>query len=265
MKSFVFAALGLIALNGTVQAQAVGTVGAVNQSATSTPPGAATKPLSFGAGVVQRERITTSDSGSAQITFLDKATMSIGRNSSVVIDKFAYDSAAGRGEMAASLSKGVLRFVGGQISHSVGAVVKTPVATIGIRGGVMTLITGQGCGVMAIGHFGQTTISNNVSSQTISRPGFAVCVGGANDPIPAPTPVQREILDRAITMLTSGPGQNGGAANPPGNAQAQNQNIGRPRLPPDIPYRHDLIQRGDAMPGSIKLEKYPNYPGTGGP
>src|SRR5690606_29607686 len=42
---------------------------------------------------------------------------------------------AGGGRFATRLTKGALRFVGGEISHTAGATINTPVATLGIRGG----------------------------------------------------------------------------------------------------------------------------------
>ena len=46
----------------------------------------------------------------------------------------------GTGELVATLGKGVARFVGGKLSKNRGGVsVKTPVGTIGIRGGIGNL------------------------------------------------------------------------------------------------------------------------------
>lgn len=115
-------------------AETVGNVGAANQSVRGTPPGRAARPLSVGVGVENRERIETSAVGSAQIVFRDTSTMTIGRNSAVTIDHFVYDANAGAGRQGVSMAKGVLRFVGGGVSHGSGAALKTPTATIGVRG-----------------------------------------------------------------------------------------------------------------------------------
>ena len=79
--------------------------------------------------------------------FNDKSTLTIGPNSNLVIDDFVYNPNAGGGRFAASLTKGALRFVGGQISHTAGATINTPVASLGIRGGA-ALVT-HDCGVRA--------------------------------------------------------------------------------------------------------------------
>jgi hypothetical protein len=64
-----------------------------------------------------------------------RSALSIAPNSEVVIDEFVYNPGEGSGRMVTSLTKGALRFVGGQLSHGGQATVNTPSATIGIRGG----------------------------------------------------------------------------------------------------------------------------------
>ena len=204
-------------------AENAGKVGAVNQDATGTPPGGTSRTLFIGTGVVYKEKIQTSAQGSTQILFPDQSTLNLGRNSSIVIDEYVYDPKAGTGSMVASLGKGVLRFVGGQISHTTGVTIETPAATLGIRGGVATVaypITPAfapsdpnlaGCsGELVIGHVGALTLKNKVSQVTI-RPGFASCVSGANVPIPEPFRISDIALAKIVTALTSSPGQTGGA------------------------------------------------------
>jgi hypothetical protein len=125
-SSVVLPAISLFALALATQAglaQEVGAAGAVNPAAKGTPPARPTRVLELG----------------AKLIFIDKSTLSIGPNSDIVIDEFIYDPNRGAGRMAVSMAKGVLRFVGGNISHAGGATVKTPIATIGIRGGVATI------------------------------------------------------------------------------------------------------------------------------
>src|SRR5260370_34914713 len=111
-------------------AENAGKVGAVNQDATGTPPGGSSRTLLIGASVVYKEKIQTSAQGSTQILFPDQATVNLCRNSSIVIDEYVYDPKAGTGSMVASLGKGILRFVGGQISHTTGVMIDTPVGSL---------------------------------------------------------------------------------------------------------------------------------------
>jgi hypothetical protein len=117
------------------RADSVGAAAAVKPSSTGTPPGGATRTLTVGTKIASKERIQTSGSGSLQVMFNDKTTLTIGPNSDLVVDNFVYNPKASGGAFAASLTKGALRFVGGQISHKSGATITTPVATLVIRGG----------------------------------------------------------------------------------------------------------------------------------
>ena len=122
------------------QAQSFGKVGAVNQEATGTPPGGATRKLSVGSGVLVKERVRTSASGSTQIQFPDQSAINLGANCDLVIDQFVYDPGARSGALVATASRGALRFIGGNISHNAGATIRTPSASLGIRGGMVTVM-----------------------------------------------------------------------------------------------------------------------------
>ena len=206
----------LVVLGGVALAQEVGTAGAVNPSSTGTPPSRPTRVLEIGSRVVHKERIATAAGGNVQLVFLDKTTMSIGPNSTVVIDEFVYDPNAGTGRLSASVVKGALRFVGGNTSHSGGAEVKTPSATLGIRGGVATVevvpctAVDVVCGTKVTSHFGVLTITSAAGTEVIRRPGFVVTIPNAQGPT-APRRVTQGEVEQANRSLTSKPGQTGGA------------------------------------------------------
>lgn len=221
-----------------VQAQSSGRVGAVNMNATGTPPGVPSRMLTIGTNVIYKERIQTSSSGSTQIMFPDTSTLNVGRNSNIVIDEYVYDPAVGSGKMVVSLSKGVARFVGGQISHTAGVTINTPVATLGIRGGVATVVypippgfggndpkLSQATGEIVIGSVGSVTIKNNVSSVVV-RPGYMTYVTGPNEPIPEPFPIPDFLLQKIMAALTSGNGQTGGVSDLPTDQMAARLGFG---------------------------------------
>jgi hypothetical protein len=96
----------------------VGVAAAVTPQATSRPPGAETRTLKVDKAVVYNERINTSDTGVVQVLLLDGSTFSVGPGSSLVIDKFLYYPNSGASELAASFTKGALRFVDGKLSKT---------------------------------------------------------------------------------------------------------------------------------------------------
>src|SRR4051812_44487749 len=194
-------------------AQEVGSAGAVNPASTGMPPGRASRVLELGARVIHKERIRTTGSGSVQLIFLDKTTLNIGPNSDIVIDEFVYDPNRGSGKMAVSMAKGVLRFVGGNVSHAGNATVTTPAATLGIRGGVATIkhnpcdgsapaLEHLECGTRAINHFGILTVTTLAGTEVIRRPGFAVTIANPSSPPPAPTRVSQAEIDETNAELS---------------------------------------------------------------
>jgi len=129
----------LVAMASTLYAAKIGVTSAVNPKAVGIAPGGVARTLFIGKNVVFNERIKTSSGGLVQLLFVDGTAFTVGENSELVIDRFIYDPKKKTGKMVVNVVKGVFRFVGGRLSKKEGGVtLKTSVATIGIRGGVMT-------------------------------------------------------------------------------------------------------------------------------
>ncbi|MEM7177967.1 MAG: FecR family protein [Pseudomonadota bacterium] len=135
----LLASLSLIALASGAQAQDIGNVAAVNQDMNGTAPGQAPRLLDLGEGVVEDERIQTSSQGSGQLMFVDQTTLTVAADSDITLDKYIFDAAADEGDMALTMTRGAMRFIGGRISKKRRAIVRTPTATIGIRGGLVII------------------------------------------------------------------------------------------------------------------------------
>jgi hypothetical protein len=190
-------------------AQQVGTATAVNPTTESTPPGSSTVNLTVGANIVHKERIHTTPSGTVQLLFVDKSTLSIAPNTNILIDEYVYDPRSNSGHMLTNLTEGALRFVGGALSHQGEASITTQDAAIGIRGGTVTVVIDQH-GVHVIDQFGIVTIHNGAGTTVLSRPGFEVTVLSWNTPPGQPERATLAEIDRLLALLTSKPGQNGG-------------------------------------------------------
>lgn len=215
---------------GASQAEtAVGSAAAVNTAAFGAAPGAVRKAKLIGDNVVHNERIDTSESGLVQVLLKDGSTFTVGPNSDLVIDEFVYNPADGSGKLVASFSKGVARFVGGKLSKNKGGVsVKTPVGTIGIRGGIANInMTGNNPVFSLV--FGEelTFSGNNGTSRRIYQPGYSLEVnssGGSGGGIRRTT---GDDLNGVQSGLTGNSGQNGGASSPPTGNQVQRSGVTR--------------------------------------
>jgi hypothetical protein len=150
-----------------------------------------------------------------QLLFLDKSTLSIAPNTSLVIDEFVYDPASNSGHMLTKLTQGTLQYIGGQLSHQGAATIQTPVAVIGIRGATLNVSQGKN-GTQVVNQYGTITITNGGGTITITRPGFVVTISNWKTPPGQPVQVTAAQVTQYIEYLSSKTGQNGGG--PPLNS-----------------------------------------------
>ncbi len=207
LAAFVLASFALLAQPAL--AQEVGTATAVNPTTDSTPPGGSTVTLNVGARIVHKERIHTTPSGSAQLRFNDKSSLSVAPNTNIVIDEYVYNPSANSGHMLAKLTGGAVRYVGGELSHQGEVTISTPQAVIGIRGGTVSITQGAN-GTQVIDHFGSITVQNGAGFVTISRPGYVVTITGWTVPPSQPVQVTQAEIAYLLQILTSKGNQNGG-------------------------------------------------------
>jgi hypothetical protein len=209
-KTIVLLLAGTALTTATAMAQQVGTAAAVNPETRTTPPGGATVVLKVGAHVMHKERIKTTPTGSVQLLFLDRSTLTVAPNSDIVIDEFVYNPANGSGHMAVSLAKGAMRLVGGQLSHAGEATVNAGNATIGIRGGTGIFTTRE------VINLNGTLTPNNCPP--VKRPGYKISLSCG--PIQQASAAE---LSHYVNLFTSRFGQNGGV---PGLTNAQLNGLG---------------------------------------
>jgi FecR protein len=209
LKSIALAlAAALVA--APAMAQQIGTATAVNPSSEGTPPGGSTTTLTVGARVLHKERIHTSPTGSVQLLFLDKSTLNIAPNTSLVIDEFVYDPASNSGHMLTKLTQGTLQYIGGQLSHQGAVTVETPAAVIGIRGATMNASHSNGTGTQVINQYGTLTIQNGRGTIVLTRPGFMVTIADWNAVFGPLVRVTDDLVIHHINILSSAPGYDGG-------------------------------------------------------
>jgi hypothetical protein len=100
------------------------------------PPALNERALIPGHELVVLERVTTGPLGPAQLLMLDQSAVTVSPQSELTIDAFVYDPDTRTGEMTINLAHGLMRYVGGRISKYGNVQIETPVATMGVRGGI---------------------------------------------------------------------------------------------------------------------------------
>lgn len=85
------------------------------------------------------ELIETGDESATEIVFLDETNLSMGPNSTLVLDKFVYDPDPSQASFVVTATQGVFRFATGNLPKK-SYEIHTPTATIGIRGTIFNLV-----------------------------------------------------------------------------------------------------------------------------
>ncbi|MAG90810.1 MAG: hypothetical protein CML32_08840, partial [Rhodobacteraceae bacterium] len=171
----------------------IGVTTIVKNKVLGEPPKMVQRRLKTGLEVYFNEKVETGPVGRTQLLFKDGTAITIGPNANMTIDKYVFDPNAGTGDMALSVTKGVFRIVGGRISKRKPIKLKTPVATLGVMGGIVVVDQAANGKLNADFLFGNkmTVTANNVTVTT-RIPGRFISVTGSGQP---PGPSQKR--DRA--------------------------------------------------------------------
>jgi hypothetical protein len=183
LRVLLFTILAAFGLASAAQAQQrVGVTSASSGDPRGKPPASAERVLHVGVDVQANELITTGATDRAHLLFLDGSSLTVGPRARLTIDRFVYDPGRKTGELAASATQGVFRFVGGKISKTTPVVIRTPSASLTIRGGIM-LVSVEPTRTVATFMFGvEMTVTANGQTQVVSRPGWQVAVASGQAP-----------------------------------------------------------------------------------
>ena len=99
-----------------------------------------------GTHVLVSDIVTTGADSSVGITLHDGTLLSAGANSTLILNKFAFDTTTNKGALDASLKRGTLAVVSGKLSKSSPDAVtyRTPTSILGVRGTEFVLEAGTG-------------------------------------------------------------------------------------------------------------------------
>jgi hypothetical protein len=122
-------------LAATAGAQEIGRI-KVARGAVTIERAEGVSPAQAGARVQASDTIRTGADGSAGIVMGDDSLLSIGPNSVLSLDRYAYDPVTRAGRFEAALNKGTLAVVSGRIAKQSpdAMTLRTPAAILGVRG-----------------------------------------------------------------------------------------------------------------------------------
>ncbi|MGF1623646.1 MAG: FecR domain-containing protein, partial [Alphaproteobacteria bacterium] len=171
LGAFAVAAIGVqvLAAGAAEAAGEIGDVVDVLTGAYGQPPALDRRPLFPAEAVFADEVVETVPAGGLTVQFHDGSALTLGSDSTVVLDQFVYNP--GQGSDAIQLGKGVFRFISGDLDHGDGFQITTPTASIGVRGTDFVVV------VLADGGTRVGTISGLVTA-------FQLAGGAAIDLLP---------------------------------------------------------------------------------
>lgn len=167
----------------------------------------ATRTLSTKDKVFQDEAIRTSQASAADLLFDDATRLAVGPNSNVVLDEFIYQASANTGALAINVTVGVLRFVTGKLPSRAYRI-KTPTATIGVRGTTLVVVVAvDGTTTVSVEAGSATITSGSGASQTVGAGLSSTVAPGAPLPTPpGPPPPTVVASTQALDAALSGSG-----------------------------------------------------------
>jgi len=190
--------------------------------------------IGSGEPIYMGDQISTGAGGGLQVMLLDQTVMTLGQNAKMTIDEMVYDPKSGTGKLNFNVTQGAFRFVSGQIAKAnpENVNIKTPMATIGIRGtlvggsvdsgNTLVALLGPGDQTNTSARHGAIEVTTPSGTVSITRTGYSTVITPGAPPSP-PAPVTAEQLQR---FGQAGAGSSGTAASTAANGGAQNSGGG---------------------------------------
>jgi hypothetical protein len=162
-----------------------------------------TRPLVVNSDVYFRDRCHSGKDARLQATLKDGTQLTLGENTTLVVDEFIYDPNMSRGELSLRVVKRAFLYVGGLIEGEAGAKVgiHTPVGAIGARG---TTAWGgpidNGYGIIVLS--GEVTVTGRRGTVALKQGQGTMIFGDGKPRRAAAWPAAR--MKRAVASITFG-------------------------------------------------------------
>ena len=193
----------LVMTSGLASAQAVGVNAAIRNTVTmKTRADAAPRPAVLKERVSLGDQIRTANASVLQVVLLDRTNFTVGANARVTIDRFVYDPSRSASAVGASVARGAFRFISAKSLHNMPGqtAIKTPVASIGVRGTIFEGVVGPDAVRIALGEAGTGGKSGDNDSATL------VVLRGPGAGVPGVTPGAIDVTANGQTIAVEHPG-----------------------------------------------------------
>ena len=241
------AALMTIAIPAFAAGEAIGINAAVKGDVTVQSGEQAAKQAVIREEVFLGDSINSKKLSSLQVLLKDETTFTVGEDCELVIDKYVYNPNTNANSLTANVSKGMFRFMSGNISKSGPDAVSidTPVASMGIRGTIVEglvgaeaieyarqfgiidpnmvvdpngatlfILRGPGRKSTAKNPKGEIKVTADGKTVTLRKSGMATFVPNKNSPPLAPFEIPSDIFEQFNVELRTQPSVDGPSYQP---------------------------------------------------
>lgn len=178
LATLAFAGSAVFGLAVPAFAQTIGVAATVRNDVAQVR-GSASSPIAQGENVVRNEVVRTGSESATKLVFRDSTNLAIGPTSTVTLDRFVF-SEESAGKISVNLVRGAFRFTTGNLEKKAYEI-KTPTATIGVRGSAGDILVESGRTVVTLlePSLVVCTRSRNLVCRVLSNPGDTVVVTAA--------------------------------------------------------------------------------------
>jgi hypothetical protein len=140
----------------------------------------ATNQINVGDGVLRDETVRTGLESAARLVMADSTNLSLGANASITLDRTVFDDEHKYRDIAVKMTSGAFRFVTGH-SEKAAYKISTPLATIGVRGTILDILSERGKTTVVLQEGGSSVCTLTSQCIQLEQPGdTAIITSSAN-------------------------------------------------------------------------------------
>ena len=162
------AAAGLSA--GSAQAQARVGEAVVVQNEVRRIAGSASSRINVGDGLLRDEVVRTGLDSATRLVMADNTNLSLGPNATIKLDRTVFNDEHTYRDIAVRLTSGAFRFVTGD-SAKTAYKITTPLATIGVRGTILDILSQRGQTIVVLQEGASTVCTLGFQCIQLTQPG----------------------------------------------------------------------------------------------
>lgn len=132
--------------------------------------GSATSQIKVGDGLLRDEVVRTGLDSAARLVMADSTNLSLGPSASLKLDRTVFDDEQHYRDVAVRLTSGAFRFVTGH-SDKAAYKITTPLATIGVRGTTLDILSQRGQTIVNLQDGASTVCTISLECVQLTKPG----------------------------------------------------------------------------------------------